>query len=130
MRVVAHGIDLVLCARVAEVWRRHGDHFLARIFTDAERRYCLDAKNPEIRLAGRFAVKEAVLKALGTGWRGGIEWTDIETLPDPLGKPLVSLSGHTARLAATLGIGQILASISHAGDYAQASVIALADESH
>ena len=95
------------------------------VFTAAERAYCLDCKTPITRLAGRFAVKEAVLKALGTGWRGGIQWTDIETVPDPLGKPLTTLTGQTRELAARLGIQRLLVSISHAGEYAIASVIAV-----
>ena len=65
------------------------------------------------------------MKVLGTGWRGGVRWTDIETLPDPLGKPLVSLHGQTAALAAHLGIDLVLISISHAGEYAIASAIGL-----
>jgi holo-[acyl-carrier protein] synthase len=63
------------------------------------------------------------MKLLGTGWHGGVEWTDIETLPDPLGKPLVTLRGRTADLARTLGIEHVLVSISHSGEYALASAI-------
>ena len=63
------------------------------------------------------------MKVLGTGWRGGIEWTDIEALPDPLGKPLVKLHGKTAAMAELLGIQQVLVSISHSGEYALASAI-------
>ncbi len=123
MIVVAHGIDLVHCPRVARVWHAHGQRFLERVYTPAERAYCFDAKDPVPRLAGRFAAKEAVLKMLGTGWRGGLEWTDIETLPDPLGRPLVELRGGCARLAQTLGISHVSLSISHAGEYAVASAI-------
>lgn len=125
MSVIAHGIDLVAVPRIADIWQRHGETFLSRIFTPGEARYCLDFKTPPTRLAGRFAVKEAVLKCLGTGWRGGIEWTDIETLNDPLGKPLVTVGGKSGELAKALGITHFLASISHAGDYAMASVIAI-----
>lgn len=125
MSVVSHGIDLVGIARIERMWSDHGERFLARILSDAERAYCLDSKSPAIRLAGRVAAKEAVMKMLGTGWRGGIEWTDIETLPDPLGKPLVTLRGHTARLAEQLGIRQVLISISHTGEYAIASALGL-----
>lgn len=128
MNVIAHGIDLVACQRIADIWQRHGESFLQRIFTPDEIRYCLDFKTPPTRLAGRFAVKEAVLKCLGTGWRGGIEWTDMETLNDPLGKPLVSVTGKSGELAKALGIAQFLGSISHAGDYAMASVIALGSD--
>ncbi|MCK4340174.1 MAG: holo-ACP synthase [Phycisphaerae bacterium] len=123
MRIVAHGIDLIHCERIARIWKDHGERFLRRVYTGRERAYCLDCKDPVIRLSGRFAAKEAVMKMLGTGWRGGIEWTDIETLPDPLGKPLVTLRGKTAEMATTLGIHQILISISHSGDYALASAI-------
>ena len=125
MPVIAQGIDIVVCERVERVWRDHGKRFLDRVYTPAEQEYCVNCKTPAVRLAGRFAAKEAVLKALGTGWRGGIEFRDIETLPDPLGKPLVTLHHKTAELARSLGIEQILISISHAGDYAIASAIAL-----
>lgn len=125
MQAVAHGVDLVDIARIARVWREHGDYFARRVFTPAELDYCLASRSPEIRLAGRFAAKEAVLKVLGTGWRGGIQWTDIEVLPDGMGKPTVALTGRTAELAVELGLGTILLSISHAGQYAVASAIGL-----
>ncbi len=130
MNVIAHGVDLVHCPRVARVWQAHGERFLSRVYTAEERAYCLDCKDPAIRLGGRFAAKEAVMKMLGTGWRGGVEWTDIETLPDPLGKPLVALHGATAKLANSLGITHVLVSISHAGEYALASVIGLTSTTH
>lgn len=126
MNVIAHGVDLVHCPRVARVWQTHGDRFLERVYTARERAYCLDCKDPVVRLSGRFAAKEAVMKMLGTGWRGGVEWTDIETLPDPLGKPLVTLHGVTAELARAVGIALVLISLSHAGDYACASAIGVA----
>jgi holo-[acyl-carrier protein] synthase len=125
MRIIAQGIDIVVCERIERVWRDHGEGFLKRVYTPAERDYCINSKIPVVRLAGRWAAKEAVLKALGTGWRAGIEFRDIETLPDPLGKPLVTLHRKTAQLARTLGIDHILVSISHAGDYAVASAIAV-----
>ena len=125
MHVIAQGIDIVVCERIERIWKDHGQAFLDRIYTPTEQEYCVNCKTPTVRLAGRFAAKEAVLKALGTGWRGGIEFRDIETLPDPLGKPLVTLYRKTADLARTLGIEQILISISHAGEYAVASAIAV-----
>ncbi len=127
MNVIAHGIDLVHCPRVERIWQDHGERFLDRVYTTAEREYCLDARDAVTRLAGRFAAKEAVMKVLGTGWRGGVEWTDIETLPDPLGKPLVKLSGATAELARSLNIERVLLSISHAGEYAMASALGVTD---
>jgi len=123
MSVVGHGVDLVECRRIGEIWRRHGEAFLRRVYTPAERAYCLDCRAPVVRLAGRWAAKEAVLKALGTGWRGGIEFVDIEVLPDGLGRPHVQLRGRTADLARTLGISHMLVSISHTEDYALASAI-------
>jgi holo-[acyl-carrier protein] synthase len=126
MNVVAHGIDLVHGPRIARVWQTHGQRFLSRVYTAQEKAYCLDCKEPLLRLAGRFAVKEAVMKLLGTGWRGGVEWTDIETLPDPLGKPLVTLHGVARKLAESLGITHVLVSISHAGEYALASALGMA----
>ncbi len=127
MAFIAHGVDLVLCSRIGEIWDRHGDAFLNRIYTPAEQRYCLDCKTEVERLAGRWAVKEAVLKALGTGWRGGIEFVDIETLPDDLGKPHTTLHGKSAELARQLGISKMLVSISHAGEYALGSAVAVGD---
>ncbi len=123
MSPIAHGVDLVACDRIARIWHDHGERFLARVFTPDERAYCLACKDPVIRLSGRFAAKEAVMKLLGTGWRGGVDWTDIETLPDPLGRPLVTLRCKTADLARALGIEHILLSISHSGGYALASAI-------
>lgn len=127
MQVIGHGVDVVVCERIRRICADHGERFLSRIYTARERDYCLGTRAELVRLAGRFAAKEAVLKVLGTGWRGGIEWTDIEVLPDPLGRPLVTLHGHTAKLAESLGIRTVLVSISHAGDYAVASAIALGD---
>ncbi len=122
---LAHGVDLVNLPRIARAWHDHGERFLQRVYTPAERAYCLDAKDPVPRLAGRFAAKEAVMKLLGTGWRGGLEFADIETLPDPAGRPLVTLHGVAARMAGALGIAQVLISISHSGEYAVASAIGL-----
>jgi holo-[acyl-carrier protein] synthase len=124
-QIIAHGIDLVRIERIDRVWHAHGARFLNRIFTAAERDYCLGCKNAAERLAGRFAVKEALMKVLGTGWRGQLRWTDIETLPDALGKPLVTLHGACAKLAGSLGIVRILLSISHTREHAIASAIAV-----
>ena len=126
MQVVAHGIDIVRCDRIERVWRDHGQRFLDRIYTPRELDYCLSGKIAVVRLSGRFAAKEAILKTLGTGWRGDLRWTDIEILADELGKPVVTLHGATARLAESLGIRQILLSISHTDEHATASAIGVA----
>lgn len=126
MSVIAHGVDLVRCPRIAAVWKRHGDAFLHRVFGREELAYCLSRRDPVPHLSARFAAKEAVFKALGTGWRGGLKWTDIQTLPDALGSPTLLLSDQTAALAARLGVVRWLVSLSHSGDYAIASVLGLA----
>lgn len=128
MNVICHGIDLVDCSRIDQLLQRHGQRFTNRVFTPAELSYSnRHAKRTE-RLAGRFAVKEAVMKMLGTGWQNGIAWTDIETINDPLGRPEVHLTGKVAKLAQGLGIVQVSVSITHTRDLAVASAIALGQE--
>ena len=127
MNVIAHGIDLVECARLAEVIQRHGQRFLKRVFTAGELAYCNGKKRRIEHLAGRFAAKEAVLKVLGTGWRGGIRWTDVEVANDPSGRPAVTLTGSCRRIADELGLAGILISISHTPTHAIASAVGLAE---
>ncbi len=103
MPILGHGIDLVEIARIRRLHEEHGQHFLDRVFTAAEQEYC--AANPKRyfeHLAGRFAAKEAVLKVLGTGWRGGIAWTDIDVVRDPNGQPGINLTGECERIATEL----------------------------
>ena len=114
---------MVDCARLARSISRHGRRFLERVFTPAERAYCEKRKRRIEHLAGRFAAKEAVLKVLGTGWRGGIAWTDIEVRNDPLGRPEVLLSGRCRELADEMGLDQVLISITHTETHAVASAI-------
>lgn len=121
--IIAHGIDLVDVPRIREMLERHGQHFLDRCFTEAEQAYCQNDKRAAEHFAGRFAAKEAILKVLGTGWRGQIAWTDMEILPDPQGKPILTLRGGCARIAADLGIDRWHISISHIETHAMASAI-------
>lgn len=123
--VVGHGIDVVEIPRLAGMLSRHGDRFIERVFTPAEREYCRGKKREMEHLAGRFAAKEAVLKVLGTGWSGKIAWQDIEVTNNPAGQPSVTLTGESARVAADLKIRRILISISHTGSWAAASAIGL-----
>jgi len=103
----------------------HGDHFLARTYTEAEVAYARRRKKGfEETLAGRFAAKEAVMKALGTGWRGGVGFRGIEIVTDPAGRPQVRLHGTTAERAEALGITAWHVSITHTADLAVASAIA------
>ena len=125
MSVVAHGVDLVDCARLGEMITRYGDRFVKRIFTDAEIAYAQGKRREMEHLSGRFAVKEAVLKVLGTGWREGINWTDIEVVNEPSGQPRVTLKGKCAEIARDRQIADILISISHIETHAIASAIAV-----
>jgi holo-[acyl-carrier protein] synthase len=127
MNVVAHGIDLVECDRLAEIVARHGDRFLKRVFTPRELAYCRASKRQIEHLAGRFAAKEAVLKVLGTGWRNGIAWTDVEVVNDPSGQPRVILAGLCRQIADQQGLASILISISHVRTHAIASAVASAE---
>lgn len=102
----------------------HADRFLERCFSEAERAYAGDGRRRFERLAARFAAKEATMKALGTGWRDGMAWTDIEVTRLPSGAPTLRLSGLAARLGADLGIEAWFVSLSHAEGVAIASVIA------
>ena len=124
MPVIGHGIDLVETARVRQLLEAHGQRFLDRCFTPAEQAYCARSAKRQIEhLAGRFAAKEAVLKVLGTGWRGGIAWTDIDVTRTAHGAPGIELTGECARLAAGLGITRWHLSISHVETHATASAI-------
>ena len=127
MLILGHGVDLVGCARIAQVMQRHGSRFLDRVFTPTEQDYCQRRRNRAESLAGRFAAKEAILKALGTGWRAGIAWTDMEVVNDPAGRPHVHLHAGTARCADRLGVSRVLLSISHSDGYAVASAIAVSE---
>ena len=120
MNVLGIGTDITEVARISDMLNKHGDLFLQRVFTAAEIDYCVPRKAKSQHLAGRFAAKEAVLKALGTGWSQGIHWTDIEVINEPGGKPVVELHNAAASVAAQAGIRQVLISISHVKETAVA----------
>ncbi len=119
------GVDLIELSRVRRIVTRYGDRFLVRIYTPRELALYRD-RVPE--LAVRFAAKEAVSKALGVGLNHlsalGIGWRDVEVLPDPLGKPLVRLSGRAQALAEEQGLHEWAISLSHSRDFAVAFVVA------
>ncbi len=123
MSVIGHGIDLIECDRMAKVMGNHGRRFLDRVLTPAEQKLAQRYKHPIPFIAGRWAGKEAILKMIGTGWRGKIAWTDMEILPDDLGQPHVTLTGETARIGKEKGITRVLLSITHTERYATASAI-------
>ena len=113
------GVDIIEIARIQRTIRRWGERFLHRIYTETELRLC--RKKPS-RLAGRFAGKEAVMKALGTGARG-ISWREIEILAEPGGKPLVRLYGKAQAQADRLGLDELAISLSDSKEYAIAFVV-------
>jgi len=132
-RIIGHGVDIVETDRIGKMLDRHGDHFLNRCFTEQEIAYANRNRHRDRiveHLAGRFATKEAVLKALGTGWRDGIAWTDMEVQPDTLGKPILKVSGEVARLSEQQSITIWHISLSHSSQYAIGSAIAVAQVSN
>ena len=114
------GTDIIEIHRIAAVIDRWRERFLERVYTPSELRYCR-GRIPE--LAARFAGKEAISKALGTGIRG-LAWRDMEILPDPLGKPTVTLHNRAMQRAQTIGLSVFEISLSHARDFAVAVVVA------
>ncbi len=117
----AVGIDLIAISRVQRVLDRHPDRFLRRVYTPEEVAFCR-GRVPE--LAARFAAKEAVMKALGTGARG-VAWREIEVLPNRRGKPLVYLYGRAKARAERIGLDAIDISLTHEREFAAAAVVAM-----
>jgi len=118
------GIDLIELARFKAAMRRQGPPLLQKVFTAAERRYCEGKWNRVAHYSARFAAKEAVLKALGTGWSGGIRWTDVEIARDGTGSVSVKLGGQARKVAARRKIRRVHLNITHAEKYAAAVAIA------
>src|SRR5437867_4140136 len=117
------GVDIAEVERIQSAIERHGEPFLRRIFTPAEREYCERFKNKYERYAGRFAAKEAAMKALGTGWRRGVRWVDFEVVREAGGRPSIAITGEAARIAQQLGVKSVALSITHTVAQALAQVI-------
>ena len=125
MKIIAHGIDLVDFGRIEQMLEKHPQRFLDRVFTPTEQADAERVKNRIEKLSGRFAAKEAVMKLIGTGWRDGVAWTDIEVVNNPLGQPMVTITGKVRELADEKGIEQVTLSITHTANFALASAVAL-----
>lgn len=125
MRIFGIGIDVVEVDRIASAIGRHGESFLAKLFTASERAYCEAQKKSSLHFAARFAAKEAVSKALGTGIGGQAGWLDLEITRDSAGAPKLVLSGTAAEFARQNGITEIQISLTHAREYAAANAIAI-----
>ncbi len=126
--VLGIGTDIIECERIERMLQRHGDVFLARVYTAGEIDYCSGRKAGTQHYAGRWAAKEAVLKSLGTGWAHGIQWTDVEVVNQQGGKPNIVLAGKAKQISEQLGIREIMISISHCRSYAVAYATAIAGE--
>lgn len=121
--ILGIGSDLAEVPRIRASRERFGDRFLQRVYTDTEIRYALSKANKDERLAGRFAAKEAGMKALGTGLAGGVTWKDFAVTREPSGKPTLALRGRAAEIAAAKGIRHIHLTITHTAELAMAVVV-------
>src|SRR5262244_1700326 len=121
--IVGLGVDIAEVERVQGAIERQGERFLKRVYTEKERAYCEQFKNKYERYAGRFAAKEAAMKALGTGWSRGVRWVDIEIAREKGGRPTLRLSGEAEQIAKRLGVNGIALSITHTATQALAQVI-------
>ena len=125
MSVLGIGTDITECLRIAQMIERHGELFVSRVYTPHEIDYCRSRRMATQHFAGRWAAKEAVLKAIGTGWRRGISWRYIEVRNTAAGRPVARLQGGTLEIAEKLGIRCVLVSISHCRSHATAYAVAL-----
>ncbi|HYM12949.1 MAG TPA: holo-[acyl-carrier-protein] synthase [Bryobacterales bacterium] len=121
--IVGSGIDLADVPRIRRSIERYGERFLSRVFTPAEIAFVERKKNRFERYAARFAAKEAAMKAIGTGWKRGVTWKDVEVTNLPSGKPTLHFSGKAAEFVARLGVKSVALSLSHTEELAIAEVI-------
>lgn len=122
------GVDIVEIARMEQILQR-SPGFAARVFSEAERAYCESRHKPAVHYATHFAAKEAVLKALGTGFSQGIGFTDVEVSHDANGRPVALLHGRAAQVADELGVIELPLSLSRTSDTAVANAIAVTSAS-
>jgi len=122
--IVGLGIDVAEVKRIqAVIESPQGERFLRRVYTQDEATYCEQFRNKHERYAGRFAVKEAAMKALGTGWSRGVRWVDVEVVRQKGGRPTLALKGEAKKIADALGVKHIAVSITHTAEQAFAQVI-------
>lgn len=121
--ILGIGIDLAEVDRLEAAIARYGERFLNRVYTEAERRYCESKPNKFERFAGRFAAKEAAMKAIGTGWKRGVAWREFEVMRAVSGQPIIVFHGRAAEIAKGLGVKKALVTISHSEANAIAQVL-------
>jgi holo-[acyl-carrier protein] synthase len=121
--ILGTGVDIVEIDRLRKIIERQKDRFLSRVFTPEEQRFCNLHRDPAPHYAARFAAKEAVFKALGTGWAKGVTWMDVEVLREGQEAPRLALKGHALEVGEQLGARRYHLSLSHSENYAIATVI-------
>lgn len=121
--IVGLGVDIIGVGRIRHALERHGDRLVQRLFTAGEQEYCRAHRDAAPYFAVRFAAKEALFKALGTGWAQGVTWTDVEVRRNEYGAPGLVLSGRAAEVSRSLGVARIHVSLSHSEESAIALVI-------
>lgn len=121
--IIGIGVDIVEIRRFGEVLGRQKDRFIQRVFTAGEQEYCRAHRNPVPHFAARFAAKEALFKALGTGWAKGVSWLDVDVRREGQGSPVLTLSGEAEKVSHSLGAARIHLSLSHSNDAAAAVVV-------
>lgn len=128
MQIIGIGTDITECSRIERMMERHPDAFIERVYTETEQAYCKKRNKQALQSwAGRWAAKEAVLKAIGTGWVKGITWRDVEVVNETSGKPTIVLHGGAKEEAEKRGITQVLITISHCNCHAVANAVAVGD---
>jgi holo-[acyl-carrier protein] synthase len=125
--ILGIGVDLCEVERIEAAIARHGERFLTRIYTAEERAYCDSKLNRMERFAGRFAAKEAAMKALGTGWSRGVTWRDFEVARAASGQPVILLHGAAQKIADKFGVRHALVTITHTKSMAMAQVVMESD---
>ena len=127
MSLIGIGIDVVEVGRIQSSLDEFGERFLNRIFTENEQIYCKKQKRPELHYAARFAAKEAIAKAFGTGIGKEIGWLDMEIGRRATGEPMVKLSDEAEKYARSRGVTQVMVSLTHAKHYAAANAVVMGD---
>ena len=127
MRLLGIGIDVIEVERIEDAVEEFGERFLERIFTEGERAYCGRQKRPELHYAARWAAKEAVSKAFGTGIGAELSWTEIEVVRRDSGEPTLILTGKAREFAESKGVGEVKISLTHAKHYAAANAVVLGE---
>jgi holo-[acyl-carrier protein] synthase len=121
--IIGTGIDIVEIARIRSIMEKLKDRFIPRVFTAAEQQFCSAHRDPAPHFAARFAAKEALFKALGTGWAKGVTWLDVEVLRERPGAPVMTLYGEAKRLSEQIGASKTHVTLSHSDQWAIAMVI-------